>query len=203
MDERRVVKFRRMADGTEADYKLLEELEHEFKTQLPGRIMKELGDLEHSYSGYQVSRLEHSLISATMAENDKADKDWIVAALIHDIGDALSPMNHSQLAASIVAPYIREECAWALKTHGIFQMVYYAHFTGGDRYARNMYKDHPYYQTGVDFCERWDQTAFDPDYDWRPLGYFEPLIHEVFTRPAWDPEIIRTGEKVPMVGSGA
>ncbi len=187
MDERRVVKFRRMADGTEADYKLLEELEHEFKQQLPGRIMKELGDLEHSYSGYQVSRLEHSLISATMAENDHADKDWIVAALIHDIGDALSPMNHSQLAASIVAPYIREECTWALKTHGIFQMVYYAHFTGGDRYARNMYKDHPYYQTGVDFCERWDQTAFDPDYDWRPLEYFEPLINEVFTRPAWIP----------------
>lgn len=203
MDERRVVKFRRMADGTEADYKLLEELEHEFKKELPDRIIKELRDLEHSYSGYQVSRLEHSLISATMAENDKADKDWIIAALIHDIGDALSPMNHSQLAAAIVAPYIREECTWALKTHGVFQMVYYAHFTGGDRYARNMYKDHPYYQTGVDFCERWDQTAFDPDYDWRPLEYFEPLIHEVFTRPDWDPRFIRTGEKVPMIGSAA
>lgn len=202
MDERRVVKFRQMADGTEADYKLLEELEHEFKKQLPDRIIKEMADLENSYSGYQVSRLEHSLISATMAENDHADKDWIIAALIHDIGDALSPMNHSQLAASIVAPYIREECTWALKTHGVFQMVYYAHFTGGDRYARTMYKDHPFYQTGVDFCERWDQTAFDPDYDFRPLGYFEPLIHEVFTRPAWDPKIIRTGEKVPMVGSG-
>jgi predicted HD phosphohydrolase len=203
MDERRVVKFRRMADGTEADYKLLEELEHEFQAQLPGRIMKELGDLEHSYSGYQVTRLEHSLISATMAERDKADKDWVVAALIHDIGDALSPANHSQLAASIVAPYVREECTWVLKTHGVFQMVYYAHFTGGDRYARNMYKEHPYYQTAVDFCERWDQSAFDPDYKYEPLAHYEPLIREVFSRPAWDDRIIRRGQRVPMVGSAA
>jgi predicted HD phosphohydrolase len=202
MDERRVVKFRQMADGTEADYKLLEELEHEFQRQLPARIMKELGELEHSYSGYQVTRLEHSLISATMAERDKADKDWVVAALIHDIGDALSPANHSQLAASIVAPYVREECTWVLKTHGVFQMVYYAHFTGGDRYARKMYEDHPYYQTAVDFCERWDQSAFDPDYKYEPLAHYEPLVREVFSRPAWDPRIIRNGEKVPMVGSG-
>ena len=203
MDERRVVKFRRMADGTLADYKLLEELEHEFHKQLPDRIMKELGDLENSYSGYQVTRLEHSLISATMAENDKADKDWIIAALIHDIGDALAPANHSQLAAAIAAPYIRDECTWALKTHGVFQMVYYAQFTGGDQYARNMYKDHPYYQTGIDFCEMWDQTAFDPDYDFRPLGYFEPLVREVFSRTPWDPKVIRKGERVPLVGSGS
>lgn len=203
MDERRVVKFRRMADGTEADYKLLEELEHEFQKQLPGRIMKELADLEHSYSGYQVTRLEHSLISATMAERDKADKDWIAAALIHDIGDALAPANHSQLAAAIVAPYIREECTWVLKTHGVFQMVYYAHFTGGDRHARTMYADHPYYQTGIDFCERWDQSAFDPDYRYEPLEHFEPLVREVFTRIPWDPRVIRKGERVPLTGSGA
>jgi predicted HD phosphohydrolase len=203
MDERRVVKFRRMADGTEADYKLLEELEHEFQKQLPERIMKELADLEHSYSGYQVTRLEHSLISATMAERDNADKDWIAAALIHDIGDALAPANHSQLAAAIVAPYIREECTWVLKTHGVFQMVYYAHFTGGDRYARAMYADHPYYQTGVDFCERWDQSAFDPDYRYEPLEHFEPLVREIFSRIPWDPRVIRKGERVPLTGSGA
>jgi predicted HD phosphohydrolase len=203
MDERRIVTFRRMADGTAADYQLLEELEHEFHKQLPGRIMKELRDLENSYSGYQVTRLEHSLISATMAERDKADADWIVAALIHDIGDALSPCNHSQLAASIGAPYLREECTWAMKTHGVFQMVYYAHFTGGDPNARDMYKDHPYYQTGVDFCERWDQSAFDPDYDFKPLEHFEPLVEDVFSRPPWDPKIIRKGDRVPMLGSGA
>lgn len=201
MDATRIVKFRRMADGTAAEYELLAELEEEFCRGLADRILHQLRELEHSLSGYQVSRLEHSLISATMAERDGADTDWIVAALIHDIGDALAPHNHSQLAAAIAAPYLRDECTWALKTHGIFQMVYYAHFTGGDRYARSVYKDHPYYQTGVDFCERWDQTAFDPDYDYRPLEHFEPMIREVFSRKPWDPAVIRKGERVPMTGS--
>lgn len=202
MDASRIVKFRRMADGTAEEYKMLAELEVEFCKQLPDRILKELRDLEHSHSGYQITRLEHSLISATMAERDGADIDWIVAALIHDIGDALAPHNHSQLAASIVAPYLRDECTWALKTHGIFQMVYYAHFTGGDRYARNVYKDHPFYQTGVDFCERWDQSAFDPDYKWEQLEHFEPMLREVFARTPWDPAVIRKGERVPLTGAG-
>lgn len=203
MDASRIVRFRRMSDGTAAEYQMLAELEHEFCKQLPDRILKELRDLENSLSGYQVTRLEHSLISATMAERDGADVDWIVAALIHDIGDALAPHNHSQLAASIVAPYLREECTWALKTHGIFQMVYYAHFTGGDRYARDIYKDHPYYQTGIDFCERWDQSAFDPDYKWESLEHFEPMLRAVFARTPWDPAVIRAGERVALTGSAA
>lgn len=203
MDATRIVKFRRMADGTATEYALLAELEEEFCRGLPDRVLQQLRDLEKSLSGYQVTRLEHSLISATMAERDGADIDWIVAALIHDIGDALAPHNHSQLAAAVGAPYLREECTWALKTHGIFQMVYYAHFTGGDRYARDVYKDHPYYQTGIDFCERWDQSAFDPDYDWRPLEHFEPMIREVFSRKPWDPSVIRKGERVPLTGSAA
>lgn len=203
MDKLHVAKFRRMKDGDKEDYELLEELEAAYCKGLPGRIMTALAELEHSLSGYQVTRLEHSLISATMAERDQADLDWIVTALIHDIGDALAPHNHDALAAVIGAPYLREECTWTLKTHGIFQMVYYAHHLGRDRYARDKFKDHPYFDTGVEFCERWDQSAFDPDYDYRPLEYFRPMVEAVFTRPAWDPKIIRKGERVPLVGSGA
>lgn len=203
MDKHRVVKFRQMKDGTKEEYEMLEELETEFARGLPGRIMDLLAGLEHSLSGYSISRLEHSLISATMAERDKADKDWIAAALIHDIGDTLAPYNHDSVASAIGAPYLREECTWVLKTHGIFQMVYYAHHMGKDRYAREKYKDHKYYDTAVDFCERWDQSAFDPDYEYRPLEHFRPLVEDVFTRPAWDPKFIRPGVKVPMIGSAA
>ncbi|MEO0618791.1 MAG: peptidase [Pseudomonadota bacterium] len=196
MDQSRMVSFRQMKDGTAADYHLLDELEEEFVAKLPARIMRELAELDDSLSGYQVSRLEHSLISATMAERDGADLDWIVTALIHDIGDGLAPHNHDSLAAVIGAPYLRDECTWTLRTHGIFQMYYYAHLIGGDREARQKYADHPYFQTGVDFTERWDQSAFDPDYEWQPLEYFAPMVAEVFSRKPWDASVIRAGERV-------
>lgn len=198
MQELRAVGFRAMKDGTAADYRLLDELEHVFARTLPSRVMRALSDLADSFSGYQVDRLEHSLISATMAERDGADLDWIVTALIHDVGDMLAPSNHSQLAAAIGAPYLRDECTWVMKTHGIFQMIYYAHFTGGDQYARAIHKDHPLYQVGIDFCERWDQSAFDPDYDRQPLEHFAPMVEEVFSRKPWDPAVIRKGEHVPL-----
>ncbi len=201
MDQSRIVSFRQMKDGTAADYALLDELEEEFVKKLPSRIMRELAELDESLSGYQVSRLEHSLIGATMAERDGADVDWIVAALIHDMGDALAPHNHDSLAAVIAAPYMREECTWTLRTHGIFQMYYYAHLTGGDREARQKFKDHPFYQTGVDFTERWDQSAFDPDYDWHDLEHFRPHVEEVFSRKPWQDDVIRAGERVPLAGS--
>lgn len=201
MDQVRMVSFRQMADGTKADYELLEELETEFAHGLPGRIKNELKRLDESFSGYQVSRLEHSLISATMAERDGADVDWIVAALIHDIGDTLSPFNHDSLAAVIGAPYLRDECTWVLRTHGIFQMYFYAHHMGGNRDAREKYRDHPFYSAGAEFTERWDQTAFDPDYDYFPLDHFDGVLADVFRRTAWDPINIREGVRVPLVGS--
>ncbi len=139
------VSFRQMKDGTRDEYAMLGELEHQFALKLPDRIIKALRDLDESLGGYLVTRLGHSLISATMAERDGADIDWIVTALVHDIGDNLAPYNHDSLAATIVAPYVREECTWVMKTHGIFQMVYYAHHTGGDPNARDKYKDHPSY----------------------------------------------------------
>ncbi len=202
MDERRIVSFRQMKDGTKEDYELLEELEHDFTKLLPERICNELEALDNSLSGYQVTRLEHSLISATMAERDGADLDWVVTALVHDIGDNLAPYNHDSLAAVVAAPFVRDECTWTLRTHGIFQMYFYAHHVGGDRNAREKYKDHPYYQTGIEFTERWDQSAFDPDYEFFPLSHFKPAVEEVFTRKAWEPSIIRSGERVPLVGSG-
>lgn len=197
-----VVSFTRMADGTRDDYMLLQRLEHQFAAGLPGRIMDQLARLKDSLAGYQVTRLEHSLIAATLAEQDGADDDWIAAALVHDIGDDLAPFNHDSLAAAILKPYVREQCSWVIQHHGIFQMVFYAHHYDEDPEARQKYADSPYFQDAADFCEFWDQEAFDPAFEYKPLEHFEPVLTRVFTREAWDAAVIRPGAREPLRAAG-
>ncbi|MDX1710304.1 MAG: HD domain-containing protein [Rhodovibrionaceae bacterium] len=198
------VSFRRMQDGTVEDYALLERLEGDHIHRLPERVLEHLGRLENSLSGYRVTRLEHCLQSASRALRDGADIDWIVAALLHDIGDDLAPHNHDSFAAEILKPYLREECVWVVRHHGIFQLAYYGDKIGLDPNARRKYADNPNYEAAVTFCERWDQTSFDPDYDSEPLSTFVPMVYEVFRRPPWNPEFLRPGVHVPLVaGAGA
>ena len=181
------VEFRQMKDGTMAEYELLHGLERQYISELPDRIMAGLRALDDGIGGYQVTRLQHSLQSATRAERDGADIEWIVAALVHDIGDALAPENHSQMAASILRPYVRAEVTWVISMHGLFQQYYYGHHLGLDRCARDAYRGHQWFDSCVDFCERWDQSAFDPDYSTESLEHFQPLLREVFSRTAFDP----------------
>lgn len=197
------VAFTQMKDGSKEDYALLDRLEHEFVAKTADRVLEHLGRLEHSLSGYKISRLDHSLQSATLAHRDGADVDWVVAALLHDIGDDLAPHNHDSVAAAVIKPYVREEVSWVIQHHGIFQMVYYAHHTGGDRNAREKYRDSPHYQAAVDFCERWDQAAFDPDYDTEPLSFFEPMVREVFARTPWSPDVLQPGVHKPLFTASA
>lgn len=181
------VSFRRMEDGTREDYELLERLERDFVRGLPDRILQALQGLDSSLAGYPVTRLEHSLQAATRARRDGADPDLIVAALIHDVGDGLAPYNHAAIAADLLRPYVRTEVTWIVEQHGLFQSYYYAHHLGGNRDGREAFRGHPWYRACEDFCARWDQCSFDPDYPWDPLQSFEPLVREIFTRPAHDP----------------
>ena len=176
------VKFTQMKDGTKEDYDLLSKYEEKFSKDLPDRVLEALKNLDSSVDGYQVTRLEHSLQSATRAEKDGADEEMVVATLIHDIGDNLAPHNHSQLVASVLRPYVSEKIYWIILHHGIFQEYYYAHHIGGDRNARDKFKDHPYYQDAVDFCEKWDQKSFDPNYESYSLEYFEPKVRNLFSK---------------------
>ena len=176
------VKFTQMKDGTKEDYDLLSRYEEKFSKDLPDRVLEALKNLDSSVDGYQVTRLEHSLQSATRAEKDGADEEMVVATLVHDIGDNLAPYNHSQLVASVLRPYVSEKIYWIILHHGIFQEYYYAHHIGGDRNARDKFKDHPYYQDAVDFCEKWDQKSFDPNYESYSLEYFEPKVRKLFSK---------------------
>jgi len=183
------VQFRQMKDGSKEEFLFLEKHESEFAKGLADRVLQALRQLETSLSGYQVTRLEHSLQTATRAEADGADDEMIVAALVHDIGDDLSPHNHSQYAASILRPYVRPEVTWIINQHGLFQN-YYIHFFGGDPNERDYLKDHKWFQACVDFCEKWDQASFDPDFPTRSLEHFEPLVRKIFGRPAFDPQYV-------------
>ena len=176
------VSFTEMKNGTKDDYLFLDKHEKDFANKTAERILDFMSNLTETLEGYQVSRLEHSLQSATRAYKNGESEEMVVAALLHDIGDELAPMNHSEYAATILKPYVSEKTHWIIKKHGEFQMYYYAHHLGGDRNERDKYKDHKYYKDTINFCEKYDQNSFDPNYESKPLEFFKPLVKKVFSR---------------------
>ena len=141
------VSFTQMASGTKEDYLLLGRLEKQHLGGVADRVIRHLLEMKDSFSGYQVDRLEHSLQCATRAYRDQASEELVVVALLHDIGDLLAPDNHSEMAAAVLKPYTSEESYWIVRHHGLFQTYYYAHHMGGDRNARDRYRDHPHIST--------------------------------------------------------
>ena len=127
------VSFTEMKNGTKEDYLFLDKHERKFAGETADRILKFMSGLNETLEGYQISRLEHSLQSATKAFKSGESEELVVAALLHDIGDELAPMNHSEYAAAILKPYVSEKTHWIVKMHGLFQTYYYAHHLGGDR----------------------------------------------------------------------
>ena len=173
-----------MADGTVRQYKRIERLYRDHTgEQLVANLRTTLRQLEGPTLGYPIDRARHSRQSATRALRNGESGEFVVAALLHDIGDVLAPDNHSAVAAAVVAPYVSEETAWVVRHHGLFQGYYYFHQLGGDRNARDRYAESPHYDRCVDFCASYDQNCFDPNYDDLAMEDFVPLLEEVFSRP--------------------
>jgi predicted HD phosphohydrolase len=184
------VTWTEMKNGSKADYEMLTPLfEEHARGGLIGNLLTMLGMLKGDGLGYQIDRYDHSLQSATRAYRNNERVDLVVGALLHDVADAFAPENHSDAAAALLAPYVDTETHWVIKHHGIFQGYYYFHHLGGDRDARDMYKDSPYYQACVHFCENYDQNCFDPDYENMTLDEFMPMLEEVFSRPSQVPGV--------------
>ena len=195
------VKFTAMKDGDKEDYDFLHPLEVDYASGTADRLLKSLVELDESLSGYQVTRLGHSLQSATRAWRDGADIDWVVSALLHDIGDIYAPYNHDEYAATILRPFVREQCSWCVQTHGDFQMLYFGHHVGGDQHKRNRHAGHAFFDDCAEFCERWDQSSFDPDYDTLPIEFFTPMVREVFARDPYDANVIREGARESLANA--
>ena len=176
-------KFREMKEGTAQDWAIISKRYFEFADNLPDRVLKHLKLLEGDFGGFPVCRLEHSLQTATRAHRDGRNERYVVMALLHDIGDTLGTYNHPDVAAAIIKPFVTEEEHWICQNHGAFQGYYYFHHLGLDRNLRDKFEDHPYFDACAEFCEKYDQAAFDPDYDSEPLEFFEPMVRRVMAKP--------------------
>jgi predicted HD phosphohydrolase len=175
--------FKAMTEADASDWGIIADHMKGFMADLPQRIITHLELLRGDYGGYPVDRLEHCLQTATRALRDGRDEEYVVCALLHDIGDTLGPSNHADVAAVILEPYVSEENHWIIKHHGIFQGYYFFHHVGLNRNSRDAFRDHPYYQACADFCELYDQNSFDKDYDSEPLSTFVPMIERVLAQP--------------------
>jgi predicted HD phosphohydrolase len=172
-----------MRNATRADYQIIQRHSLEFFQGLPDRILTHLQLLEGDTGGYAVDRLTHSLQSATRAQRDGKDEEYVVCALLHDIGDTLASSNHAQLAATILEPFVSEKNRWIVENHGIFQGYYFFHHIGLDRNMRERYRDHEWFRDCAEFCEKYDQNCFDPEYDTLGLEAFEPALRRIFAAP--------------------
>ena len=142
-----------LENATREDFKAVESYKVKFNAGLVDRLLDQLRQLDEQWRPYPINRYQHLLQSATLACHDSADEEMIVAALLHDIGDIVAPYNHSEIAADILKPYVSEKTHWIVKHHCVFQGYYYNHHLGGDRNARDRYKDNPYYEGCKYFCQ--------------------------------------------------
>lgn len=177
------VSFIHMDQGTREDYALISRALADNKAATHAdNVLKLLKAMQGEALGFKIDRYQHSLQTATRAKRDGADEEMQVVALLHDIGDTIAPDNHSEVAAAALKPYVSETNYWLLKHHGLFQGYYYFHHYDMDPNARDQYRGHPAFEATADFCERWDQRAFDPDYDTLPLEAFEPMVRKILAR---------------------
>ncbi len=175
--------FHAMTEGSAEDWRAISTANAAFARALPDRLLTHLKLLEGDSGGFAVDRLEHSLQTASRAFRDGRDEEYVVCALIHDIGDILGPANHAEVGAVILKPYVSERNHWMMDHHGIFQGYYFFHHLGLDRDMREQFRGHPDFEYTAQFCHQYDQNAFDPAYDTMPLEAFEPMLRRVLARP--------------------
>ena len=172
-----------MVEGTAEDWEAISRHAKPFQKDLANRIVAHLNLLKGDCGGYPVDRFEHSVQTATRAFQAGKDEEYVVCALLHDIGDTLGPSNHADIAAAMVKPYVSEQNHWIVEKHAIFQGYYFFHFLGLDRDMREQYRGHPHFEATAQFCHLYDQNSFDPAFKSMPLEAFVPMIGRVFERP--------------------
>jgi len=175
--------FTSMERSTGEDWAIIGTSFVPFAQKLPDRILAHLRLLDGDYGGFAVDRLTHSLQTATLAHRAGEDEEYVVCALLHDIGDTLGSFNHADIGAAIVRPFVSEANHWMVEKHGIFQGYYFFHHIGLDRNMREQFRGHPCFERTAMFCARHDQNAFDPAYDTMPLEAFVPMVRRVMARP--------------------
>lgn len=175
--------FKSFQQSTRQDWELIGSEFKTFAQGLPDRIIQHLTQLEGDFGGFPIDRYAHSLQTATRALRDGRDEEYVVCALLHDIGDTLGVYNHPDIAAAMLKPFVSEANHWMVANHGIFQGHYFFHHIGLDRDMRDQFATHPHYDRTAEFCELYDSPAFDHEYDTLPLSVFEPMLRRVMGQP--------------------
>lgn len=183
MDDLPTAQFHTMADSTQDDWNAI--MAHLVPHARNGgaRVLDHLRLLDGDCGGFAVDRLTHCLQTATRAHRDGRPEDYVVMALLHDIGDTLGAYNHPDIAAAILKPFVSDELLWIVQHHGIFQGYNFFHLIGLDRNMRDQFASHEHYAATAEFVEKYDCPAFDAAYDTLPLAFFEPLVMRLFETP--------------------
>lgn len=179
------MQFHRMDDMTAEDFRILERVHEQNLQRLPDLLLGLLDSLGGD-DAYPVDRKTHSLQAATRALRDGRDEEYVVVTLLHDIGEALGPLNHGEVIAAILKPFIGEANRWMLEHHPLFQTYYYGGSVGIDPNGREAYRDNPYFEHTAEFCALYDEVSFDPDYPHEPVEIFAPMVRRVLAKK-WEP----------------
>ncbi len=175
--------FTRMDLSTQQDWQRIGVEFMRFGKGLPDRVLAHLKLLDGDYGGFPVDRYSHCLQTASLALRAGRDEEYVVCALLHDIGDTLGSFNHPEVGAAILKPFVSEANHWMVQNHGIFQGYNFFHHIGMDRNMRDMFRAHPHYERTAEFIELYDNPAFDPKTETLPIGEFEPMVRRVFAQP--------------------
>ncbi len=175
--------FARMDQSTQEDWRAIGGEFMHFAKGLPGRVLTHLKLLDGDFGGFPIDRYHHSLQTATLALRDGRDEEYVVCALLHDIGDTLGTFNHPDIAAAVLKPFVSEANHWMIQHHGIFQGYNFFHHIGMDRNMRDMFKGHAHYERTAEFIELYDNPAFNPKTETLPIIEFEPMLRRLFAQP--------------------
>jgi predicted HD phosphohydrolase len=175
--------FTDMQDSTPEDWAVIGKRFAAHGRGLADRVLEHLRLLDGDFGGFAVDRLTHSLQTATRAYRAGEDEEYVVCALLHDIGDTLGSYNHADVAAAILRPFVSDDNHWMVVQHAVFQGYYFFHHLGMDRNLRDKFRGHPCFERTARFCELYDAPAFDPAGETLPLEVFEPMVRRLFAAP--------------------
>ena len=175
--------FKTMTDSTKEDWQIIMKEQVAFMGGLPDRILTHLELLDQDYGGFPIDRLQHCLQTAELAAEAGEDDEYVVCALLHDIGDTLGSTNHADVAAAILQPFISDANHWMIKHHAIFQGYNFFHYVGLDRNMRDQFIESEYYQRTAKFISRYDDPAFDASKPQLSLSLFEDQVKKVLSNP--------------------
>ena len=175
--------FTRMEHSTVEDWRLIVPEAMAAARSLPDRVLAHLQLLQNDYGGFPIDRLSHCLQTATLTLQDGRDEEYVVCALLHDIGDTLGSYNHPDIAAAILKPFVSEANLWMVQNHGIFQGYNFFHHIGMERNMRDMFQGHPHYEQTAEFIALYDNPAFDPALETLPIEVFEPMVRRLMAAP--------------------